>query len=260
MNNIRSLFRGRPIPVAAPAEKKPPLNPSPPLNPPPVQPQPLPSAAAVAPSTANTTSSSSSAAVRLAAARRTRRAKDLNTTATGNTTTGSTSEPPILSVNGPLDATSSDFAVPAKILDTDDFRGQVLATVQARHPNDSLVSTDVLKAIVQAVALDVDEVSPMVFAPLLIAVLKQVFAVKTLRDNLVARKLLTLEVVKAFVLTAYGASNIPPSLRVLCALGIDSMLPLIVKDNGSLVQTKKLRSLVKYQLDKASAPSITKSK
>lgn len=175
------------------------------------------------------------------------------TTLPGNTTMENTTDalPPILAMGGPLDATRDDFADAAKILDSDEFRSAVLAIVLARHPKEALVPTAVLKAIIQAVTLDVDQVSPSLFAPLLIAILKQVFAVKVLRENRAAKILLTLELVKAFVSAAYGADSIPSSMRVLCAVGIDSLLAVIVKDNGSLVQAKKLRGLVEYQLAKS---------
>jgi hypothetical protein len=154
---------------------------------------------------------------------------------------------------GPLDATETDFAVAAKIIDSDAFRTQVLNIVEKRHPKQALVATDVLKAIIQAVTLDVDVVSPTLFAPLLTATLKQVFAVKALRKNRVAKVLLTLELVKAFTHSAYGESKVPESMRIICAIGVDTILALVVKPDGSLVKSDKLKGLVLYQQAKVAA-------
>jgi hypothetical protein len=162
---------------------------------------------------------------------------------------------PITSLQGPLDATKiPDLATSAPILDTDDFRKQVAAIIAERHPNKALVGDDVLAAIIQAVCLEVDSVSPLLFAPLLVSILKQVDSVKIVKGNRPAKMLLVLELFKAFVIVAFKFAKIPvpEALRYLAASSLDSLIAVIVKKGGQLVSSDKLQTLLTHQQEKLS--------
>jgi len=165
----------------------------------------------------------------------------------------------ILSTNGPLDATRlPDLTLTAKIFDTDEFRQKVALIVQERHPNGTLIAPATLSALIQATCLEVDSVSAMFFGPLLVSILKQVFSVKVLKSNRTAKVLLTMELFKAFIGTAFGIANlpVPDALVYLCGAHLDSFLALIIKQDASLVDKEKLSSLVKHQAEKLSRRAI----
>jgi len=164
-----------------------------------------------------------------------------------------------LSMSGPLDATKiPDLALSANILDTEEFRTQVVNIISARHPNGALLKDDVLSAIVLAVSLEVDTVSPMLFAPLLVSILKQVDTVKSVKGNRSAKMLLVMELFKAFVITAYKTQNltVPEALRYLAASSLDSLLAIIIKKSGVLVSADKLKDLMTHQREKLARRAI----
>jgi hypothetical protein len=166
---------------------------------------------------------------------------------------GATKAGPAAAASGPLDAARiPDLAVSAPILDTDAFRKAVVGIIAARHPNGSLMKEELLSAVVLAIALEVDTISPMLFAPLLVSILKQVNDVKPVRSNRTAKMLAAMELFKAFVLVAYQTAGvpIPEALRYLAASTLDSFLAVIIKKSGELVSADKLQQLMIHQREK----------
>lgn len=121
-----------------------------------------------------------------------------------------------------------------------------------RHSNGALLKDDILNAVVLAVCLEVDTISPMLFAPLLVSILKQVDTIKAVKGNRAAKMLLVMELFKAFVITAYKSANlpVPEALRYLAASSLDSLLAVIIKKSGDLVSPDKLKSLMTHQREK----------
>lgn len=186
--------------------------------------------------------------------------KAATTTASSNTTaststagaTNTTAGPAVLSSGGPMDTQASDFGPSATIQNTPAFQSAVAAIIQKRHPNQVLVSNDVLSAIIQAVTLDVDVVSPQMMAPLLVSIINHVTAVKSLRAERAAELTLTLELFKAFPQVAYAAQNqsVPESLRCLTGTFLDTFLQAFIKPDGTHVEEKKLQLMINYQIQK----------
>lgn len=154
---------------------------------------------------------------------------------------------------GPLDASNiPDLALSAPIVDSSEFRDEVANLVALRQPNEKLIPQDKLKAIIQAVTLEVDSISAMLFAPLFNSILKQVESVKVVKGNRPAKMLLVLELFKAFAITAFKFSkqDMPEALRYLSATAIDSLLAVVIKKDGSIVSADKLQALLKHQQQK----------
>jgi hypothetical protein len=160
---------------------------------------------------------------------------------------------PILTTGGPLDASQmTDLTESAPILDNEEFRSTVQKYIEQRHPNEALVASNVLSKVIQAICLSVDSISPMVFGPLLVAILKQIGAVKTIKSNRAAKMLLALELFQAFVRTAYETNKkpVPDALKYFAATSCDSLLAIVIKRNGDIVQKDKLDALVEHHKEK----------
>ena len=109
-----------------------------------------------------------------------------------------------------------------------------------------------------AVSLEVDTISPLLFAPLVVSILKHTNSVKGIKSNRPAKMLVVLELFKAFVMTAYKTSGlpVPEALRYLAASSLDSLLAIVIKKSGDLVSADKLQSLMTHQRDKLSRRAV----
>jgi len=141
------------------------------------------------------------------------------------------------------------------IYDKKEFLLAVREVIKARHPTGDLMKDDKLEKVILAVTMQVDSVSPVLFAPLLCCILKHVGTMKSFKKNRQAKMLATLELFKAFVQTAYAAAQkpIPDVFRAFTASYLDSLLAILIKDDGELVNADKLTSLMKYQVTKDQA-------
>jgi hypothetical protein len=96
-------------------------------------------------------------------------------------------------------------------------------------------------------------ISILCYAPLLCAVLTQVHRIPELKNNRTGKILLSLEIFKAMCWVAFTSEadkricTFPEELRYFCTVHLQSLVQLIVKNDGSIIQPQKLQLFLDFQ-------------